>query len=343
MILDLDRFIREERGYWDELEELLAELRRRAEYRLDYDHARRFYYLYRRAAADLERLRTFAAEPELQGYIEGLVARAYAEVHETREKPYRLRPKKWLLVTFPATFRRHGMAFLATLAITLAGCLFGAYAVQNYEEAKRILLPFGHGDRNPAEEVREKEEEDANGHMQGAHSRFAAMLMVNNTKVSILAMALGITWGFGTIIILFHNGVAMGGVIIDYIQAGESEFLAGWLLPHGSVEIPAILIAGQAGLILGHAMIGWGNTKPLRARLRNVSPDLITLLFGVAILLVWAGIVESFFSQYHEPLLPYWLKISFGTVQLVGLFAYLGLAGKRRNAATDGAAEKHHD
>ncbi len=341
MILDLDRFIREERGYWDELEGMLSELRRRAEYRLDYDRARRFYYLYRRAAADLERLRTFAAEPELQGYIEGLVARAYAEVHETREKPHRFRPVEWLLVTFPATFRRHSMAFLATLAITLTGCLFGAYAVKNYEEAKRILLPFGHGDMDPAKRVDEEEEEGGNDSMHAAHSHFAAMLMVNNTRVSITAMALGITWGFGTIIILFYNGVIMGGIVFDYVQAGEGEFLAGWLLPHGSVEIPAILIAGQAGLILGYAMIGWGNTKPLRVRLRTVSPDIMTLLFGVAILLVWAGIVESFFSQYHEPLIRYELKIGFGIVQLCALFAYLGLSGRWRNTSKAAAGERH--
>jgi len=37
---------------------------------------------------------------------------------------------------------------------------------------------------------------------------------------------------------------------VDYIRAGQTKFLVGWLLPHGSFEIPAILIAGQAGLIL---------------------------------------------------------------------------------------------
>ena len=34
--------------------------------------------------------------------------------------------------------------------------------------------------------------------------------------------------------------------IRDYILAGESVFLLGWLLPHGAIEIPAILLAGQA-------------------------------------------------------------------------------------------------
>ena len=36
----------------------------------------------------------------------------------------------------------------------------------------------------------------------------------------------------------------------DYISGGQSAFLAGWLLPHGSIEIPAILLGGQAGFLV---------------------------------------------------------------------------------------------
>ena len=65
-------------------------------------------------------------------------------------------------------------------------------------------------------------------------------------------------WGVGTIVMLFYNGVILGAVTVDYIRAGQTKFLAGWLLPHGAVEIPSILIAGQAGLVLALALIGWG-------------------------------------------------------------------------------------
>ena len=48
---------------------------------------------------------------------------------------------------------------------------------------------------------------------------------------------------------------------------------------------------------------------------------------GLSILLVWAGIMEAFFSQYHEPVLPYDLKIAVGVIELVGLFYFLLRAG----------------
>ena len=124
----------------------------------------------------------------------------------------------------------------------------------------------------------------------------------------------------------------LGAVALDYIVDGQLVFLMGWILPHGSVEIPAILLAGQAGLVLGHALIGWGNRLPRRLRLRAVLPDLVTMAGGVAVLLVWAGIVESFFSQYHEPVVPYALKIAFGVVQLGALTLFLWRGGANESS-----------
>jgi uncharacterized membrane protein SpoIIM required for sporulation len=146
--------------------------------------------------------------------------------------------------------------------------------------------------------------------------------------VSVLTLGLGMTWGVGTLISLFFNGVILGSITVDYVADGQAKFLAGWILPHGSVELPAILIAGQAGLLLGVTLLGRGSRQPLRDRLRTVGPDLMTLIFGVAVLLIWAGLVEGFFSQYHEPLVPYSVKIAFGLVQLALLAVFLGRSGR---------------
>lgn len=41
------------------------------------------------------------------------------------------------------------------------------------------------------------------------------------------------------------------------------------------------------------------------------------LIGGVAVMLVWAGIIEAFFSQVHEPVMPYAAKIAFGAAELL--------------------------
>ncbi len=117
-------------------------------------------------------------------------------------------------------------------------------------------------------------------------------------------------------------------ICVDYVSAGYTRFLLGWLMPHGVIEIPAILIAGQAGLVLAKALVGWGERITISARLRAVAPELVTLIGGVAIMLVWAGFIEAFLSQYHQPVIPYSFKIAFGTIELVLLTIFLAAAGR---------------
>jgi uncharacterized membrane protein SpoIIM required for sporulation len=297
---------------------------------MDLAQLKHFHYLYERASSDLGKIVTFASEPQTRHYLESLVARAYGEIHESREKAARLKFGQWFFQTFPQTFRRHVRAFWLAVGITLAGCLFGGLAIALDPDSKPVLMPFSHLLENPAERVA-REENTTEDRLAGQRGGFAGMLMTHNTQVSVLVLALGATWGVGSILLLFYNGVTLGAVSVDYILAGQSKFLAGWLLPHGSFEIPAILIAGQGGLILGGALIGWGRSASLKARLRTVAPDLVTLIFGVAVLLVWAGLVESFLSQYHEPIIPYSFKIIFGLVELVLLSLLLGKSGAAKS------------
>jgi uncharacterized membrane protein SpoIIM required for sporulation len=174
-----------------------------------------------------------------------------------------------------------------------------------------------------------REENATDDRLSGRKGTFSGFLMTHNTKVSIFTLALGMTWGVGTMIMLFYNGVILGAVAADYLLAGQTKFLFGWLLPHGSFEIPAILIAGQAGLVLGSALIGWGKRTSVKSRLRQISRDLMTLIYGVGVMLVWAGLVEAFLSQYHEPVIPYWAKISFGAVELCLLALFLAKSGSQ--------------
>jgi len=332
MILDLHRFVQEGRPLWDELDALLGRLEtggRRA--RLDIAEAKRLHYLYQRASADLARVMTFAAEPEIRAHLESLVGRAYGEVHRHRRDEGRPAVWRWFVTGFPGAFRRRIGAFWLAVVATLAGAAFGAGAVLFDPDSKPVLLPFEHLLGNPADRVAD---EEIDGGERGAmHATFSASLMTHNTRVAILTLALGITWGFGTLVIIFYNGVILGAVVADYIAAGQTTFLVGWLLPHGSVEIPAFLIAAQGGLVLGGALIGRGDRAPMAERLRAAGPDIATLIGGVAVLLVWAGIVESFLSQYHEPVLPYAVKITFGSVQLALLAAFLLLSGRRAGRA----------
>lgn len=329
MIIDLPKFVSEEQRYWTELESVVRRLEGDPGYRMGLEEVKRFHYLYQRTSADLARIATFSSEPEIRRYLESLVARAYGEVHETRGRAFRLAPLHWFLRVFPRTFRRHSAAFYVSLAATLAGCMFGGLAILLDPDAKAVIMPLPGLAGDPAKRV-EEEEKAVGDRLGGVKSTFSAALMTHNLRVSILVMALGLSWGIGTVILLFYNGVILGAVTVDYVLAKQTAFVAGWLMPHGAIEIPAILIAGQAGLVLAGALIGWGAPVSLKMRLRRIADDLLTLILGVAILLAWAGLVESFLSQYHEPIVPYPAKIAFGAVELVLLALFLAKSGRSK-------------
>jgi uncharacterized membrane protein SpoIIM required for sporulation len=328
MIVDLKQFIERERSTWEELDRMLTRIENETHVRLTLEEVQRLHYLYERTGAGLIKISTFAAEPNLVHSLESLLTRAYAELQDGRSRKERLSLRRWLFSTFPQTFRKHFRFFLTALLLTLFGAVFGGAALAFDPDAKAAIVPFPHLMQNPSQRVKE-EEGKPNPVLATSKNRFSAALITNNTKVSILALALGVTWGIGTVILLFYNGVVLGAVILDYVRAGQSIFLMGWLLPHGVVEIPAILIAGQAGLLLGQALIGWNSQETIKQRLRSVAESLVTLISGAALLLIWAGLVEAFFSQYHEPILPYQFKIVFGLVELLALLFYLfGTGGK---------------
>jgi uncharacterized membrane protein SpoIIM required for sporulation len=327
VILDLARFIDAERPLWEELETLLARFELDARAPMTLDQIARFHYLYQRSSSDLARMATFSAEQRTREYLESLVARGYAEVNARDYTARRFRPVAWLFGTAPRTFRRHFREFALGVAITIAGAAFGAAAIHFDSSAKAVLMPFSQLMKSPGERVKE-EESAKTDRLQNVKTSFSAELMTHNIRVSLFTLALGMTWGIGSVVTIFYNGVTLGAVAADYAQAGYTQFLLGWLLPHGVIEIPAILVAGQAGFVLAGAMIGWGDHRTRGERLRMVSTDVLNLAGMAAVMLVWAGIIEAFLSQYHQPVVPYNLKIGFGLVELMLLAFFFARAGR---------------
>ncbi|NNE90720.1 MAG: stage II sporulation protein M [Verrucomicrobiales bacterium] len=327
MILDLDQFIRRERPYWDELETLLKRQDDASEQRrMPLEEVRRLHYLYQRASSDLVKMKTFAGDVEARHFLENLVGRAYSQLHDRRGRGVPFRPGRWLFRVVPQTFRRHWKAFVIAIGTFWLGGAFGALFLHLDYDNKSWLIPaqFGHLNGKPSDRV-EMEEKQEFDHFESRHT-FSAQLQQNNIRVSIVAFCMGILFGVFTLIYMFYNGLIIGVVIYDYILDGQSVFLTAWLLPHGSFELLAIFIAGQAGLVVGHAVFGWGTNLRLRQRLARIRSDVLTLIGICALMLVWAGIVESFLSQYHSPGF-YPIKIAFGVIEMILLIGYFGFCG----------------
>ena len=329
MILDLERFQVQARPRWDSLESLLSVLEGRPGRQLSPEEAEHLQELYTQVAADLNRVTHGALVPELRQYLERLVARAYAELYyvpPTRSDLWQWRNWLRIFTAFPETFRRQARYFALAVLITALGCAMGGLAVRYDPASVDVLLPADYL-RDPGKRV-QAEEKGENRHSNSTQleAAFSGQLIRHNIEVSLLAAALGVTFGIGTALLLFENGVLLGAVAVRYTQQGFGLFVAAWLLPHGVFEIPSILIAGQAGFYLARVLLRRREDRDVRQSMR----EWLVLIAGLALMLSWAGIMEAFFSQRHQPEFPYAFKVAIAGAELVLLTVYLLVVGRRK-------------
>ena len=120
-----------------------------------------------------------------------------------------------------------------------------------------------------------------------------------NTRTSFLIMMLGVFLGLFPFISLWGNGTVLGLIYGKFMAEGGDPivFLMG-ILPHGVVEIPAILIAASQGFRIGKEIISPPNGKSRSESLRvNIRKGL--KLFAIIIpLLLIAAFIEVYISAY---------------------------------------------
>ncbi|OEF97896.1 stage II sporulation protein M [Desulfuribacillus alkaliarsenatis] len=123
----------------------------------------------------------------------------------------------------------------------------------------------------------------------------------NNLRAAIMFIAIGSLFGIVPIMGLAINGVLIGVVLSLVGEAGVSPILLSivGLLPHGILEIPAILIAGGMGIKLGFVWL-----KPLPNLTRWESYKHVWGEVGkLAVLLFVLLLVAAFVEGFVTPLL----------------------------------------
>lgn len=80
-------------------------------------------------------------------------------------------------------------------------------------------------------------------------------LIVNNAIVLVLLVASGLTLGLGTVAILVFNGAIVGYVAVLAARVGGPFAPVVGLLPHGVIEVPAMLLASAVAFRFSHQVL----------------------------------------------------------------------------------------
>ncbi len=297
-----------------------------------------FFSLYRLVSSDLNLVQTRTGNPSLTEYLEGLVARSYSQLVVPKET--RLFRSWWMIIRhyFPAALRSERTALAISVATLVAGTLLGFIATFVKPDVAPTFLTSEHLRESPRERVARLEQSERDGTRSissaGQNAAFTVMLFNNNIRVSVMAFALSLTFGIGTLIVLFYNGAMLGSLAALYLLDGEGKFFIAWVGPHGSIELPCVMFAGAAGLMIAGCQLRRGNGSFL-AQIRAIRPKLVDLIIGTSTLLVIAGCIEGGFSQVNEPTISYTFKIIVAVTLFGSLLAYLFIMPARPRPASN--------
>lgn len=332
--MDIDRFIAERQPHWRRLEELLETADAVPEWELGAERIQELVGLYRLVSSDLNQARSMTANPSLLGYLNELAGRGYRFVYRGggRVEALDRLVRRFFAVDLPAAFRRERRAVAAAAAALLAGAAVGFGAVLEDPRQSEELIPAMFFTSSPRERVAEIERGEERIESVEEALTFGASLYVHNIRVALLAFSLGALTLLGGYWLLFHNGVLLGAVAGTYLLDGVQLFFVAWVGPHGALELPAIVFAGAAGLVVGRAL--WMPGALSRgAALRGALPTVWTMLLGTAAILVVAGLIEGSFSQLSARAVPYAVKVAAAAVLFAALLVYLFGARRGRERA----------
>ncbi len=282
---NLDAFVADRSPAWSELEDLVDRAGRRPE-RLGADGVRRLGAVYRSAIADLAfARRLYAGDP--------VVARLEHLVDRSRHTVYTSGSERGALRHFVTTGYWRRIAERPRPLIAAALLLFGPALLSGFWAWRDPGPASGLVPRQYQSVTEPREAGSDLGLAADEQAAFAAQVLTNNIRVTMLAFAGGVLAGLGTALVLLQNGVLLGAVIGMAVGAGNGRPLFELITAHGVLEMSCIVVAGAAGLRIGWALVEPGY-RPRGEALRVEARSAVELLLGTAVWLVVAGIVEGF-------------------------------------------------
>jgi uncharacterized membrane protein SpoIIM required for sporulation len=326
--MDLSAFIQNRRPDWKRLEELLERVEGSGLRTLAEQQAVEFGRLYRRAASDLNQAQTFVSGESTVQYLNDLVARCYMAIY-ARSRLNVGATVKFFIWNYPAVFRRNLRYFALACAICLSGTIFGFLASYfDPQVGRAFLLPQDFPMIHPS---KEGEADLQPTQTTGELAEFSARLFRNNASVTLAAFALGITWGIGTLLVMWSNGVIIGALGAVFVEAGQFTSFCTGILPHGVLELPSMLLGGAAGFMLAEAMFRARPWSRLH-ELTRIAKEALSLAAGALPLLAAAAFIEAVVARAPNRYLDSGFKLAVAGVFLTLFVAYLLTLGWARSA-----------
>ena len=290
--MDIDAFVVRNQGAWFRLAELTSQARKPRS--LSPDQLDELVQLYQRTSAHLADARiTYAGDQALVGRLTLLVTDAHSVLYSQRDVELKRGLREFATATFPKAVYAIRWFIAVSAALTVA-----PWAVLNIWLG---ISPRAVNATGPAA-LRDQyiHGRFADYYRSNSASAFAQQVFWNNVRVAILAFAAGILLCVVTALLLAYNGANVGIAGGLFTNVGEWQKFWGLILPHGLLEISAVIVAGAAGLRIGWTVIDPGDRTRLAA-LGEEGRRAGTVLMGLVVAFLMAATIEGFVTGQPWP------------------------------------------
>ncbi|MGB3205497.1 MAG: stage II sporulation protein M [Crinalium sp.] len=319
--MNIQRWIARREPNWKRIDALLKQVEKKGLKSLSAVEIKELASLYRSVSADLARGRTQKVGNTLIQDLQILTSRAYNQIYQGSRRQEWEAMVEFYRWGFPAIVQET-FSYIAVATILF---LLGAIAAWWYAWRDPVFLSLV----VPKELIVMVRDDHKlwMGSIVGIEPLASSSIMVNNLSVAFGAIAGGITAGAYTIFLLVYNGLSIGAIATLVGQNHLAYPFWAFVFPHGSLELPAIFLAGGAGLLLAKAILFPGQYRRADA-LKLYGTQASQLAFGIVPMLVIAGTIEGFLSP--SPLIPEIFKYIVG----IALFTLLVVYCSRKQSRT---------
>lgn len=318
--MNIKRWIARRESNWKRLDALLTQVEKKGLKSLPAAEITELASLYRSVSADLARARTNEVGNILLQDLQRLTSRGYTQIYQGSRR------QDWKAVVefcrwgFPTAVQQtFGYTAIATGIFLVMGVIAWWFAWQDPVFLSLVV---------PAHLIKTVRDDGElwMGSIVGIEPLASSGIMTNNLSVCFAAVGGGIVFGLYTVYIMAFNGVIIGAIASLVAQHNLAYPFWAFVFPHGSLELPAIFLAGGAGLIIARAIFFPGKYRRADA-MKFYGTQAAQLVFGIVPMLVIAGTIEGFFSP--NPAIPDPLKYLAG----IGLFGLLVVYCSQRRSA----------
>jgi uncharacterized membrane protein SpoIIM required for sporulation len=283
--------------------------------------------LYRRICHHLSLAQERRYSSYLVARLNDLVLRGHQQLYQRRSRFFH-QLIQFLVYTFPHQLRQNQAYFWVACALFYGptAILFALIQLQ----PELVYSVFDHGAVSNFENMYDPSS-DHFGKDRSAQSdmKMFGFYIQNNITVGFQTFATGLFLGLGSIFYLVYNGVIFGAVAAHLVNINYHTTFFPFVIAHGSFELTAIVIAGAAGLMLGHAIIAPKQQTRADA-LKTMGLKSLNLLYGVILMLIIAAFFEAFWSS--NAALPLSVKYTVGFLLWLMVIGYFVFAGKSKTS-----------